>query len=323
MRSLQISIPGKTFLAGEYLALKGLGALVFATNPRFKTQVRELPSGSVPTASPFHQLSPAGVFWQEHAEFFGRYQIEFTPLPGLGGWGASTAEFISLHSLWQMRDSLWVEQERFFDLHLMLNDYRRVSGKKALGFLPSGADLVAQVRGGLTYFDGQNGKIQTFSWPFKNLKMKLIATGHKLATHDHLAQLKDFSEDGLVKAVSQCHEGLRTVDQDQFINGIKLMAAGLLELGFVASETQRILREFELPGVLVTKGCGALGADVIAIFYSQENVGSSIEAKAYELGLGILATEGSIGEGILISKVKDLASPKSFENAPSTKEIRS
>ncbi len=306
MRSVQLTIPGKTFLAGEYLALKGLGALVLATKPRFEVLIHENETEDPSEKNPFHTDSPAGLFWQEQSSFFKKYSVQLKTFSGLGGWGASTAEFIALQGLWQLKDSLWIEEERFFDLHKMLLDYRRLAGGKTkeAGFPPSGADLVGQVRGGLTFFEGQNGKIQTFAWPFANLKMKLIATGKKLPTHEHLAKLKDFSTDELAWALEKCHLGLKTVDESLFVSGILQAALGLASLGFVAPETQKLLAQFDkLSGVVASKGCGALGADVIAILFREPQCGLAIEAKASELGLRIVATEASIADGLSVQNI--------------------
>jgi mevalonate kinase len=303
--TLSLTIPGKTFLAGEYLALKGLGALVFASKPKFQFLIKEVPEKSrgEPLKGPFHPDSPAGLFWQEQIDFFSKYTIELKSVLRLGGWGSSTAEFIALHALYQLRETLWIEQERIFDLHQMLRDYRRLAGVQSLGFPPSGADLVGQVAGGLTHFNGLDGKIQTFSWPFEKLKLKLLATGRKLATHEHLKTLKDFPTEGLQSAVDLCHQGLKAVDDARFIEGLKLVSEALSGLGFVAPETQRLLEQFQMPGLLAAKGCGALGADVILLCYREDEVGSGIEKRARALGLQVVATEASLCDGLQVQRL--------------------
>ena len=60
------------------------------------------------------------------------------------------------------------------------------------GTPPSGADLVAQLTGGVCAFDGEGFSARVFAWAFPDLELTLLRTGAKLATHEHLK-----TEDGL------------------------------------------------------------------------------------------------------------------------------
>lgn len=259
MKSLTISVPAKTFIAGEYLALKGQGALVFCSEPYFKIKISQKPSLS----NPFHSQSQAGKFWHKHEDFFSQFSIDFFSPLALGGLGASTAEFISLHALFQLQESIWVEQERFLDIHEMLNDYLSLSPQNY--YLPSGADLVAQVQGGFTYFHKESGKIQTFFWPFSDLVLLLIGTKIKLATHEHLKNLSHFDSTNLDLIMQQMHDSLKTLKQSDFVLAFNAYAEELKRLGFLVQHCQKMIEDMQDPGILGKKGCGALGADIVAL----------------------------------------------------------
>lgn len=90
---------------------------------------------------------------------FSQYRLEFQdPLEGLGGFGASSAQFALLHGLYQLQGQLDVEAERFFDWHSLLKDYRSLHSDG--GTPPSGADVVSQCRGGLLIFLEMTGSFR-------------------------------------------------------------------------------------------------------------------------------------------------------------------
>jgi mevalonate kinase len=286
MKTLQIHVPAKTFLAGEYLALKGLGALVFCSKPIYKFQV----SKKSQNVCPFHPQSPAGKFWNSQQKFFQEWHIELTS-KALKGFGSSTAEFIVVHMLWQLQNSIWIEQERFIDIHQMLKDYQEVA--KTEKQTPSGADLVAQVCGGLTYFHKESGKIQTFSWPFQELSLLLLKTQVEVKTHEHLEQLQDFESAELEKIFQDLHLALKKVDEDRFVKAFTAYGEELKRLGFWSPASQEFLKNLNLDGVKAQKGCGAMGADVVAVIMAKK-------ALQETLSVNLIATEKDIAPGAKI-----------------------
>ncbi|MGE0633718.1 MAG: hypothetical protein AB7O96_14990, partial [Pseudobdellovibrionaceae bacterium] len=125
--SLKLSIPGKTFLVGEYLALSGGAALIVCTEPRFKMKVKL--KGSEANSSGLvgiHPQSPAGKFYSENQDVFSSFSLEFTdPYEGRGGFGASTAQFAMLYALNTWKDTILLEPERQLDLRELLEDYKK------------------------------------------------------------------------------------------------------------------------------------------------------------------------------------------------------
>ena len=81
-----LTIPGKTFLVGEYAVLVGGEALGIATNPQFSLEIKS-PNEIID----YHAESAVGLFCKKNDLVFNRKIIN--PY-GVGGFGQSTAEFI-------------------------------------------------------------------------------------------------------------------------------------------------------------------------------------------------------------------------------------
>ncbi len=258
--SLTISVPGKSFLAGEYLALNGGPAILIATAPKFELRVRK-GSGWSPG---INQESPAGKLIKKHAAYFNQFDLEFIdPHLGRGGWGASTAQFLSCYALLQWQGSALVEAERYFDTHKMVNTYRDLAWD-GRGLPPSGADLVGQLKGGIAYFDKKRGQISNLKWNFADLDFFLIPTGQKVPTHEHLASLGTIDTESLELHLRLIYEGLQTTSKVTFIAGLNAYADELKRQNWVYPKTLELIEKYRaIPGVLSAKGCGALGADVV------------------------------------------------------------
>lgn len=293
MKTLELSVAGKTFLAGEYLALRGGPALVLATEPRFRLKV-QMTDWSV---NPFHPQSPAGLFWDSKKDFFSGYQMQFEDPYQVGGFGASSAQFALLHAFWQMKDNSYVEAERFYDWHEMLMDYRNLPNS---GTPPSGADVMGAVSGGITWFDRNNGKLQAFAWPFQEIQFFLAHTGKKLATHEHLNSLGDFETAGFEKSMQDVHQGLSQVNFETFLKGLSGYRSQLEAQGKVAEHTLALIRQFaHNPEILFSKGCGAMGNDVVLVLCLKEN-SDSVRGFLGQSGLKVMADSSAISPGLQI-----------------------
>lgn len=294
MSALVISIPGKSFLAGEYLAVKGGPSLIFASEPRFvlhahsgRGQLKGVPAES-----------PAAKLIADHPDFFKNYDLEFSdPHQGRGGWGASTAQFLAAFVLNEWREACALESLKSLSFSRVLESYWRYawSGK---GQRPSGADVIGQYMGALTYFDPESARLSVTSWPFHEIDFGLIPTGRKVATHEHLQTLQNFETDELRKVMGSLWTGLQQADEKLFVGSVNEYARVLESLKFVAPSTQEILRAFgKCPQILASKGCGALGADVVlAVFAKQKR--AEIDAFLQTQGLSILATSKDLSSGL-------------------------
>jgi len=287
---LEFSSPGKVFLAGEYLALLGGPALVAAINPQFRLTAKQ---NNKKNENPFHPNSIAGKFWILHRSVFEKYEITFLdPHHGAGGFGGSTAEYLLLGKL--------LSQHTGYQSHVLetLQQYRELArGDGALprGYTPSGADLVAQIQGGLTLFSAEQGKIEKYKWPFSDLGFYVGKTQEKLRTHEHLSRLQSFEAQGLSSSMKDLEDSLQKGLSHAFVKALQQFSNELLNLGFVSEGTQAILKELTHPGILVKKGCGAMGADVVLVVYDKQGKNADIiKMIMEEKGLKVVATEESL-----------------------------
>lgn len=296
MASLILSVPGKSFIAGEYLALKEGPSLVFTSRPRFELRVH--PGSGVMKG--VHPDSPAGKLVADHQAYFKNHDLEFfDPYHGRGGWGASTAQFLTVFVVNEWRDSCELETLKSLSISRLLDYYWKYAWNGE-GARPSGADLIAQYKGSLTLFEKRAGLISVYKWPFSDIDFALIPTGEKLATHEHLRSLGSFDERGLESAVKTLQHGLQTADSAEFVAGVQANGQALSDLGFVAEKTAVLLKRLAaIPSVLAVKGCGALGADVVlAVFQRPQR--AAFEAAVGAMGLRITATSEDLSHGLEI-----------------------
>lgn len=210
---MRIQCPSKTFLVGEYAVLSGGPALLLATPPCFS--------------------------WD--SEGF------YDPYEGLGGFGASGAEFV-----------IAAKRQGVVDPWKLFDNY------KSKSFSGSGADIVCQWMGGVTYFFAREKVIQKINWPFENLVVGLIHTGYKIKTHEHLENLTQDNFSVLEGVVIESYQSIQNKDQHLFLKTISGYAQALDKLGLVADTTKILLQKLSKNNIiLASKGCGAMGADVV------------------------------------------------------------
>lgn len=291
MSSLAFTVPGKSFLAGEYLALKGGPSLLFASKPRFELLTKP---GTGKTEG-IHPESPAGKLIRDHRDFFANYDLNFIdPHEGRGGWGASTAQFLTAFVFNEWRASCELETLKSLSISRLLESYWKYAWNGE-GHRPSGADLVAQYKGSLTLFERLTGHVGVYGWTFADIDFALIPTGKKLATHEHLKALQDFDSTGLEAAVAILRAALVSGDSAEFVKGIKANAKALADLDFVAPHTQELCADMlKKPGVLAAKGCGALGADVMLVVFEKnqrEQFKNQVTSKGLSHGFEIQVKE--------------------------------
>lgn len=244
------AIPAKTFLLGEYAVLKKAPAMILTTTPGFTITVCMDDTGKKP-----HPQSPAGRYLAKH-NIDASFHIH-TPYPHLeGGLGASSAQFIAA---WRSQQS----QKTNSDYQTIFDEFQACTQNNQ-SFPPSGADVLAQLSGGIAVIHPRPGVLcQSSTWLFANLALCLWHTGTKLPTHDHLNDLEVIPED-LVTAATQGVHAWLTKDPNAWILGMQNFADALAAHGLVARHTQEYLSELRKDTrVIAAKGCGAMGADVI------------------------------------------------------------
>ncbi len=255
---LVFEIPSKTFIVGEYLAINGTASLIAATEPAFFIKsIKDNTFG-------FHEDSPAGRLRSKlHHKDVGFSVLD--PHEGRGGFGRSTAEYLAVY----LYDSFVSEGagDRTIPILNTLADFVPQYQAHAGGdYKPSGADLVAQVCGGLCWYDGMNYLAEKLAWPFPGYDIFIFHTGKKLATHEHLKDLKSKNLKNLIPILLAARTSLDQQNLKVFCESLNYYYDLLNELGLSDQTVKKSvyqLREHE--AVLAAKGCGAMGMDTVIV----------------------------------------------------------
>ena len=255
---MKIKIPAKTFLVGEYLALNGGPAILLTTDPCF-----EIHSCAMPWLHGIHPESPAGRLWgQQLTVNVGLTWVD--PYHGLGGLGASSAQFLAVYRALNSTQEFCAEH--------MLSAYMNTA-YKGIGTAPSGYDVLAQNSNGCVHIN-QKKHITCYAWPFDDLSFILVHTGGKLATHHHLEVFNHLKQaDQLTTLVHATQQAFIETNSQLLIESINSYYQILLEQGLVADHTSAIIKNLKSePDLLAAKGCGAMGADIILLIVPRNNL---------------------------------------------------
>jgi hypothetical protein len=301
------SAPGKVMLLGEYAVLGKGSAMMAAVGPRFCLQGGSPSLDAAPLLAP-HPESPAGRLLAFAAQSpSGPMRADWVrtlkwsdPHEGRGGWGASTAQFALVHAALRALNPVFGSKARpdfgagaeLEELKLQPQEelwkdpwkiYRSLHQDQEV--VPSGADLVVQCVGGCIRWQAEQGvqslldrgdpvQQQLF---FDNLLLFSAAglPGRKVATHEHLASLKQRQvdseawqrfESSLSAQVEQGVEALRSRDSWAFGRVLSRYAELISEFGLeVQAAREDRLAMSRVPGVCGVKGVGALLADVLLV----------------------------------------------------------
>lgn len=283
-----ISFPSKTFLIGEYAVMEGAPALLVNTQPRFQFHI-EHPVRKI--FHPFHNNSPAGLFIEENKKAFSSTSIQYSQAYK-SGFGLSGAEFNCVYLLSALLEGSSVEDIDCLDILAKYLSYHSPHHS----IIPSGADVVSQWLGRVCIF-ARPSIAESIDWPFENLGFALIRTGENLQTWKHLEHLsqKDFSQLKEISFVAL--EAVRSASESLFLQSIQDYRKALEEEGLTHPSPKKILKELDSHSeVLAAKGSGAMGAEVISIFFDK-NVQNLDFLKKYDC----ISNLQSLDQGVLVS----------------------
>lgn len=275
---MQISTPSKTFLLGEYSVLKGGAGLLINTEPRFVLKAIERNVNENFQHLNIALQSPAAKYIQDNIDFFSLWNIEMhDPHNNLGGFGASSAQFLTVLSL---------HKNKLSNKELVLEFHKYSNFETSLK--PSGYDLISQKLGGLAFISNTL-QSETLQWPFNDYSLYLYRTGNKLQTHEHLKKLENKNFDKLDGFAEKAKTALLNKDSSIFSEAINSFYSTLLKHDLVDTKTQALINEIKnQAGVVAVKGCGAMGADVIVV----------MSTKPISTPLELVATSQNISEGL-------------------------
>lgn len=275
-------IPAKTFLVGEYAALKEKSAILLTTTPCF-----ELRTTSLPGLHGIHPDSPAGRWWA-HCDIRDYGLSWHDPYHGLGGMGASSAQFLAVYQACAQLQGHPVNQE------VLLQDYWSLSLTQP-GIRPSGYDLLAQSSQGCVYLNRQTETYENYPWPFSDLGFILVHSQQKVATHDHLKELVlTHATDQLSDLVEHAKTAFVKRSSYHLIESVKAYHQILCEQNWVATHTLAcIKRLYQETDAVAIKGCGAMGSDVLLLLVKQTSMANQMRYLA-QAGWQVLANSESL-----------------------------
>ncbi|MFN3455885.1 MAG: hypothetical protein ACK41T_13100 [Pseudobdellovibrio sp.] len=272
-----ISIPGKTFLVGEYAALLGGPCLGLATSPCFTLKETFLKAENA-DGEFAHPESAAGLYQAELKE----KRLAGCKLNNpyhVGGFGASTAEFIALYLDAEINANAVSApyDSRLGKINLVEKaflKYRELYQEKKKE-QPSGADLVTQMLGQVTFFDYREGlfKVERLAWPFEELDFLIYSTGLKIKTHEHLRQLDRNMLEPLCNLSLNVIQTFKNKQSSNFLTEMDKWILALEKLNLTHPQIidLKLVLEKNIQDIKV-KPCGALGADVILVLVERSKV---------------------------------------------------
>lgn len=258
------SFPSKTFVVGEYAVLHApVEALLLCHSPHFHSTFTPGPA-----KNPFHPMSPAGKWLAQNPA---PGEITFSdPHQGAGGFGGSGAEFLSA----------WMATR--FDSKIDRATLAWAAWESASAFPGSGADILVQAWGMnredafLTQVNLRRHTIKN-KGPVRGGKLALFHTGKKFETH---AQVLDFP----LPLEELCQIAQRAADSKDFpslAREIQLYGDALAGAGLLAPHSAEALNNLKgTAKVLASKGCGAMGADVLLVAHQGANLSSWAQANS-------------------------------------------
>ena len=252
-----------------------------ATTPGFSMQTISQENFSFP----FSEQSPAGLLWSESKR---KFPFQFQDHIGWGGFGKSTAEYLSVLIPTLKANS------NFSDIRLQ---YQSISEK--CGARVSGLDMAIQYFGRILHFDQESQVYQSLGWNFSDFEFFIVSTGLKVKTHEHLATLNLDQIRHFPRISNPIVELYFKKNGEDFCRGLNEWSDFLVREQFIQKESLELsLNLRKSPEILSAKPCGAMGADVIFVMCRTENF-SHVKHKISELNLNICATTQDIAMGIL------------------------
>ena len=263
-------------------------------------KIKPKPKPKPNTTASFHPGSPAGQWLKLHPQIEQSYDIKFyDPYFGKGGFGFSSAQFNLVYLLHKLLTFFYREDQKkkrensHFSLHTSFSPGSKKEEEKILfpqievdllqmwksyrnlsftGQTPSGADVISQWVGNICLFESHSFKVRSVRWPFTDLDFFLIRTGIRLDTWEHLNIIsgkKNYNFFDLTKQAIVCMD---KKDKKGFVSIVNDYAVCLEKQGLVHEKTLMLLSRIKkIKSIIAAKGCGAMGAEVVVVFFDSKN----------------------------------------------------
>jgi hypothetical protein len=137
-------------------------------------------------------------------------------------------------------------------------------------------------------------------WPFAEVGFIVAKTPNKVATHLHLKELRPVNFTALTTAYAVAIEAMASCDYKSFLLAVTSYREGLRGLGLEMEETTQLLSKInEHSAIFASKGCGAMGADTIALFFMTEDR-AQVTEMLDKLSLPIVASDLELDQGLRV-----------------------
>ena len=278
---MKLAVPGKTYLVGEYSVLLGGSALGLATRPCFEIDYSVSTEISNPPAiMEFHVDSPASRYLKKYNKTVSAY---FKDPYLCGGFGRSTAEYWAV----VVPDLININHE-FYEV---LKEYKSLHEG-------SGIDLAFQYFGNVCLADPTIQFYQNFKWHFENIDFYIISTGLKVATHEHLKTIDLKSLHELPILSNRITQVFAENKEFEFLSLMKQWCALLEAHQLTHPNSLKMKHHLEsFVSIKLAKPCGALGADVIIVFFAKSHK-TSVHNFLLENKYQIQAHSSDLVEGV-------------------------
>lgn len=278
---------------GEYYVLQQGEAFVLNTMPRFKLHVKPADTFEM---KGIDKYSPAGKFILANSHKFAKHHLSFEdPFYGLGGLGASSAQYLLAYAALINQPKTKALLETYFN--------HAFSGQ---GTAPSGADVLAQFCGKLSYVNKKTLALASNNWPFDDLRFHIIRTNHKLATHEHLKSLHQLDTLSLGYIFKDFKNAIQMHKQNEFCDSINQYQKKLVQMKLMSENTQSLIKDLKSKtAILAAKGCGAMGLDIILLI-TEQNQQSAIIKHCNEMGLSYIASNEHLTDGLRVHKHEEM-----------------
>jgi mevalonate kinase len=290
---IRIDVPAKTFFLGEYSVLRGKNALVLTHGPVFIFKFLKKQNGKLN----FHPNSLAGKISKKHQDSIGNYIVEVSdPYNGIGGLGLSSAEFIAA---WMFVDHI-VNDDAPIILSFLMEEFFELTNLETIK--PSGVDIVAQCQSKcFNKINSKNIRFESVNWPFKDYGIVLFHTLSHCSTHDHLSKIQKIPDE-LLFASDSGIKSLENNNLDALVYYINKFVDIQNQAGLLAQKTKDYIKLLNKEnGVIVAKGCGAMGADVIAVIVDKKNI-DDINKFGQSIGLTTLVRDFDFKQQFRVKK---------------------
>jgi len=276
---LSLSVPSKTFAIGEYVALNGGPALVLSTEPRFQLLIQKSSDGFQCNFESYPILAPL----MENQSDLKFHFVD--PYEGHGGFGSSSALLSMLLSFSRLKRGLSLG---IWDVLEELESLQKETNAAPSSYY----DVLSQISGDISFIHKNNKEIETLEWGFEEAKFCLLKSSRKVATHEHLKNMKQKEWSSLKSIAEDSVESFKEQDLDVFCETLREYQLALESEGLVSSTSAEEIRWlWTQPGVLSAKGCGALLNDSYLVILEKSRASDFQHqlSKKFELFEGILS----------------------------------